>query len=50
MHGELIENEVIFYVNRNLISSITSHKFTNHNYVLGGAVLFYGLSLLHGLH
>ena len=47
MHGELIENEVIFYV---LISSITSHKFTNHNYVLGGAVLFYGLSLLHGLH
>ena len=48
MPGELIENEVIFYVN--IISSITSHKFTNHNYVLGGAVLFYGLSLLHGLH
>ena len=48
MHGELIENEVIFtpYV----ISFITPYKFANHNYVLGGAVLFYGLSLLHGLH
>ena len=50
MHGELIENEVIFTPYVNTISSITSYKFANHNYVLGGAVLFYGLSLLHGLH